>query len=328
MRARPRRVFVTASKRRRSRVGRAGRRGDRRTVPVPGEDADTEAPRTRSCEGEPTRAPTVRTCCRSAAPVPREGARRRRTEAAGRGARGWQPRHSSRHRARGKRGVVWSAAKELRVKLATGRAPRSTASGTLTRSCRSEACWGFGVVAVAHRSREGCARRRPRHRGLPAARATVREPSGGGGNVADRPAPISTAIVQPLRACATARATCSAITGEARKRGKQPATQPLRDAVARFEGSARLIRAAPILYLGLARTYVYGLEDLDKAIAAMQAAEQRGYRPGTGNSSSSPKATATGGRCGRGDHGERARAGSGPAWRRQPPTTRRRSRSS
>ena len=70
------------------------------------------------------------------------------------------------------------------------------------------------------------------------------------------------------------------IDGEARKRKKQPATEAFRDAVAKFEEAGRVDSRWPDPYLGLARTYIYGLDDLDKAIAAMKEAEQRGYRPG------------------------------------------------
>ena len=70
------------------------------------------------------------------------------------------------------------------------------------------------------------------------------------------------------------------IDGEARKRKKQAAAQPLHDAVEEFEEAARLDQRWPDPYLGLARTYIYGLDDLDRAIAALQEAESRGYRPG------------------------------------------------
>lgn len=70
------------------------------------------------------------------------------------------------------------------------------------------------------------------------------------------------------------------IDGEARKRKKLVAAQPLHEAVLKFQEAAALDRGWPDPYLGLARTYVYGLDDLDKAIAAFKEAENRGYRPG------------------------------------------------
>ncbi len=70
------------------------------------------------------------------------------------------------------------------------------------------------------------------------------------------------------------------IDGEARKRKKQAAAQPLHAAVDKFTEAARLDQRWPDPYLGLARTYVYGLDDLDRAIAALKDAESRGYKPG------------------------------------------------
>jgi hypothetical protein len=70
------------------------------------------------------------------------------------------------------------------------------------------------------------------------------------------------------------------IDGEAKKRKKLSASDAFRDAVAKFEEASRVDGHWPDPYLGLARTYVYGLDDLDRAIAALKDAEQRGYRPG------------------------------------------------
>jgi hypothetical protein len=70
------------------------------------------------------------------------------------------------------------------------------------------------------------------------------------------------------------------IEGESRKRKKLSAAEAFRDAVAKFEEAGRVDSRWPDPYLGLARTYVYGLDDLDKAIAALKEAEHRGYRPG------------------------------------------------
>ncbi len=70
------------------------------------------------------------------------------------------------------------------------------------------------------------------------------------------------------------------IDGEARKRKKLSTTEAFRDAVAKFEEAGRVDSRWPDPYLGLARTYIYGLDDLDKAIAVLKEAEQRGYRAG------------------------------------------------
>jgi len=70
------------------------------------------------------------------------------------------------------------------------------------------------------------------------------------------------------------------IDGEARKRKKLAAAQQLHAAVDKFTEAARLDQRWPDPYLGLARTYIYGLDDLDRAIAALNDAESRGYKPG------------------------------------------------
>jgi tetratricopeptide (TPR) repeat protein/predicted Ser/Thr protein kinase len=51
-------------------------------------------------------------------------------------------------------------------------------------------------------------------------------------------------------------------------------------AVQKFTESARLMPKSPDPELGLARVYVYGLKDIDKANAALQQAQQRGYQLG------------------------------------------------
>ena len=70
------------------------------------------------------------------------------------------------------------------------------------------------------------------------------------------------------------------IAGEARLRKKEPAGENLRAAIVRFQDAARLNSRWPDPYLGLARTYIYGLDDLDKANDALNEAERRGYRRG------------------------------------------------
>ncbi len=74
----------------------------------------------------------------------------------------------------------------------------------------------------------------------------------------------------------------SRIDGEARLASGQraDANRLLHDAVARFEESARLDKSWPDPWLGLLRTYIYALEDLPKAVEALNEAERRGYRSG------------------------------------------------
>jgi tetratricopeptide (TPR) repeat protein len=54
----------------------------------------------------------------------------------------------------------------------------------------------------------------------------------------------------------------------------------LNEAVVKFEEAQQLLPHSPDPLLGLARLYVYGLRDIDKAYAALQEAERRGYRLG------------------------------------------------
>jgi len=55
----------------------------------------------------------------------------------------------------------------------------------------------------------------------------------------------------------------------------------LNEAVQKFEEAQQALPHSPDPELGLARVYVYGLKDIDKAYAALQEAERRGYRLGS-----------------------------------------------
>ncbi|HEX9365307.1 MAG TPA: serine/threonine-protein kinase [Vicinamibacterales bacterium] len=72
------------------------------------------------------------------------------------------------------------------------------------------------------------------------------------------------------------------IDGEAAKaRGQRPAaSQHFADAVAAFREAAELRPDWPDPFLGLARTFIYGLEDTDRAADAWKQAQQRGYAVG------------------------------------------------
>ena len=61
--------------------------------------------------------------------------------------------------------------------------------------------------------------------------------------------------------------------------GRRNATL-LNEAVQKFDESQQLLPHSPDPELGLARVYVYGLKDIDKAYAALQEAERRGYKLG------------------------------------------------
>ncbi|MGA3040683.1 MAG: serine/threonine-protein kinase [Bryobacteraceae bacterium] len=55
----------------------------------------------------------------------------------------------------------------------------------------------------------------------------------------------------------------------------------LNEAVQKFEEAEQALPRSPDPELGLARVYVYGLKDIDKAYAALQEAEHRGYKLGS-----------------------------------------------
>jgi hypothetical protein len=72
------------------------------------------------------------------------------------------------------------------------------------------------------------------------------------------------------------------IDGEAEKlrhRGA-PANQHFTEAVTAFREAAELRRDWPDPFLGLARTFIYGLEDIDRAADALKQAQKLGYATG------------------------------------------------
>ncbi len=58
-------------------------------------------------------------------------------------------------------------------------------------------------------------------------------------------------------------------------------TAVLNEAVQKFEEAQQALPHSPDPELGLARVYVYGLKDIDRAYAALQEAEHRGYKLGS-----------------------------------------------
>jgi len=71
------------------------------------------------------------------------------------------------------------------------------------------------------------------------------------------------------------------INGEAHKRREEgeEAERELTEAVASFREAADLRPDWPDPFLGLARTFIFGLEDIDRGADAMNQAQQRGYMP-------------------------------------------------
>jgi serine/threonine protein kinase len=72
------------------------------------------------------------------------------------------------------------------------------------------------------------------------------------------------------------------IDGEADKTRRQltSARREFTDAAAAFRESAELRPDWPDPFLGLMRTFIYGLEDIDRAADALRQAQQLGFRPG------------------------------------------------
>jgi serine/threonine protein kinase len=72
------------------------------------------------------------------------------------------------------------------------------------------------------------------------------------------------------------------IDGEARKARKQnpEAQREFAEAIAAFREAAELKTDWPDPYLGLARTFIYGVDDVDRAADALRRAERAGYVPG------------------------------------------------
>jgi serine/threonine protein kinase len=71
------------------------------------------------------------------------------------------------------------------------------------------------------------------------------------------------------------------INGEARKARNQlaPAQRELTEAVRAFREAAELRPGWPDPFLGLARTFIYGLDDVDRGADALAQAERNGYPP-------------------------------------------------
>jgi serine/threonine-protein kinase len=92
-------------------------------------------------------------------------------------------------------------------------------------------------------------------------------------------APGNAALKASLRYC---DGQLHRIDGEADKQRRHSATanQHFTDAVAAFREAAELRRDWPDPFLGLARVFIYGLEDVDRAADALKQAEKLGYTMG------------------------------------------------
>jgi hypothetical protein len=92
-------------------------------------------------------------------------------------------------------------------------------------------------------------------------------------------APRSTGLKASLRYC---EGHLHRIDGEADKLRHRTATanQHFTEAVSAFREAAELRRDWPDPFLGLARVFIYGLEDVDRASDALKQAEKRGFAIG------------------------------------------------
>ena len=92
-------------------------------------------------------------------------------------------------------------------------------------------------------------------------------------------APRDTSLKASLRYC---EGHLHRIDGEAEKARHRTAAanQHFTEAVSAFREAAELRRDWPDPFLGLARTFIYGLEDIDRAADAMQQAQKFGYTIG------------------------------------------------
>jgi eukaryotic-like serine/threonine-protein kinase len=178
--------------------------------------------------------------------------------------------------------IVWSDAKELRVKLATGESSEVQGVWDRYQGLSQRSLLGIGLLGVKSPLKERL--RTQADRVISDFRQdepTVRE-----AQWREAVTWLTDLLnIDPSDRAATARlryceGQLQRITGDARKRKKQPATQAWRDAVTRFEEAGKLDTRWPDPYLAMVRTYVYSLEDVDKATDALNEAERRGYRTG------------------------------------------------
>ena len=178
--------------------------------------------------------------------------------------------------------IVWSAARDLRVSVATGQGSEMHANWERYQDLAGRSLLGVGLVGVRAPLKERLLAQADRViAGYRQDEPTVRE-----AQWLSAVTWLTDALhLDPGDRAATARLRyCEGqllrIDAEARRRKKQPAGEVLQEAVARFQEAARLDTRWPDPYLAVARSYVYGFDNVDAALTAMREAEQRGYRPG------------------------------------------------
>jgi hypothetical protein len=178
--------------------------------------------------------------------------------------------------------IIWSAARDLRVSVATGQGSEMHTHWLGYQDLANRSLLGIGLIGVRSPLKERLLAQADRViAGYRQDETTSRE-----AQWRSAVTWLSDALhLDPGDRSATARLRyCEGqllrIDADAQRRRKQPYAETLQEAVARFQEASRLDTRWADPYLALARTYVYGLDNIDAALSAMREAEQRGYRPG------------------------------------------------
>jgi serine/threonine protein kinase/tetratricopeptide (TPR) repeat protein len=177
---------------------------------------------------------------------------------------------------------VWGAAREMRVNLATRQGPTTTELWDRYEALSKRSLLGLGLTGLPGAVKERLVSQADQviadyRQDAPAVREAQWQNASECLTDALRIDPGDRKVIASLRYC---EGHLARINGEARVRRKQAAADAFHEAVARFEEAARFNPRWPDPYLGLARTYIYGLDDIDKANDALEQAERLGYKRG------------------------------------------------
>jgi tetratricopeptide (TPR) repeat protein len=178
--------------------------------------------------------------------------------------------------------IVWRAARDLRVSVVTGQGSEMHGNWDRYQDLARRSLLGIGLIGVRGPLKE----RLLAQADLVIAGYRQDDPPVREAQWRSAAMWLTDALhLDPADRSATSRlryceGQLQRLDGEARRRKKQAATEPLREAVSRFQEAARLDTRWPDPYLALARTNIYLLDNLDEALVALREAEQRGYRPG------------------------------------------------
>jgi len=178
--------------------------------------------------------------------------------------------------------IIWSEARNLRVSVATGQGSEMHTHWLRYQDLSGRSLLGIGLIGVRSPLKERLLAQADR------VMAGYRQDEASAREAQWRSAVtwLTDALhLDPGDRSATARLRyCEGqllrLDADAKRRKKQPAGDTLQEAVARFQEASRLDTRWADPHLALARTHVYGFDNIDAALAAMREAEQRGYRPG------------------------------------------------